>query len=331
MRSFVRTEFLDPELPCLFSRTGDLDHIDQCWELMKACRSAYNELVWTTLPQMFRSLLSIGAMQLSLVEERGPGGPKIVAFCASMFVTDSFCREACTSVTPSLGEEVPRRYLDQRLPVLDRNAVASMNRRAGVNVMTCYCARQSDPLPAGWLLLIREKLAEAFRTTYTGYNLKEILFAPLGEELLRWALDAGFRLREDYSDFYEAHPKPDPALRSWLVGITREEALAQYGSRVSGLFLFTPPRFSFTRAEQLVLRQSLVGDTDLEIASHLSISRWTVKKRWQSIYDRVDGIDRYVLPSNGRSQEGGARGAERRRHLLAYLRQHLEELRPLSV
>ena len=124
---------------------------------------------------------------------------------------------------------------------------------------------------------------------------------------------------------------PDPALRPWLVGMTRDEAFAEYGSRVSGLFVFTPPRFSFTRAEQLVLRQSLAGDTDLEIASHLSISRWTVKKRWQSIYDRVDGIDDHILPANGRNQESGARGAERRRHLLAYLRQHLEELRPLSL
>lgn len=298
---------------------------------MKASRSVYDEEVWTALPQMFRSLVSSGAMQLSIVEVGGPDGRAMVAFCGSIFVADSFCREACASVTPHLGEEVARRYLDQRLPVLERDAIAFLNGRAGVSVIVCYCARVADPLPAGWLLLIREKLAEAFGMTYSGYNLKEILFAPLGEEALRWTLDAGLRLRSDYAEFYEAHPRPDPALRPWLVGMTRDEALAEYGSRVSGLFVFTPARFSFTRAEQLVLRQSLAGDTDLEIASHLSISRWTVKKRWQSIYDRVDGIDDHLLPANSRNQERGARGAERRRHLLAYLRQHLEELRPLSV
>src|SRR5262245_48649103 len=109
-RSFVGAKPFDLELPCLFSRTGSADHVVPCWELMKASRPAYDEAVWAALPQMCRSLLSSGAMQLSIVEARGPDGPTIVAFCGSIFVTDSFCREACASVRPNLGAEVVRRY-----------------------------------------------------------------------------------------------------------------------------------------------------------------------------------------------------------------------------
>jgi hypothetical protein len=122
----------------LFARTGNLSHIAPCLELMKASRTVYDEVVWTALPLMFRSLLTSGAMQLSVVELRGADGPALVAFCGSLFVADSFCREACAPVTPYLGEEVARRYLDQRLPVLERDAIAFLNGRAGVSVVVCY-------------------------------------------------------------------------------------------------------------------------------------------------------------------------------------------------
>jgi hypothetical protein len=54
-----------------------------------------------------------------------------------------------------------------------------------------------------------------------------------------------------------------------------------------------------------------------------------VKKRWHAIYERVEEVDRELLPPwNGNGSRPGARGAERRRQLLGYLRQHPEELRP---
>jgi hypothetical protein len=84
-------------------------------------------------------------------------------------------------------------------------------------------------------------------------------------------------------------------------------------------------------SEQMLLQHALMGETSDELAASLFISPWTVKKRWHAIYERVADVDReLLLPPVANSPDATSRGGERRRHLLYYLRQHLEELRPFS-
>jgi hypothetical protein len=74
---------------------------------------------------------------------------------------------------------------------------------------------------------------------------------------------------------------------------------------------------------------TLTGKTCEKLAASLSVSPWTVKKRWHAIYDRVTDVDRELLPpSIAYVADASSRGSERRRHLLNYLRQHPEEIRP---
>jgi hypothetical protein len=113
------------------------------------------------------------------------------------------------------------------------------------------------------------------------------------------------------------------------VGLTKEEALANPGSYLSSLFVYTPPRFHFNCSEQALLHHALMGKTSENLAASLSISLWTVKKRWHGIYQRVADVDReLLLPPVADGTNVTSRGAERRRYLLHYLRQHPEELRP---
>ena len=113
---------------------------------------------------------------------------------------------------------------------------------------------------------------------------------------------------------------------SWL---TKKEAFAYPGSSVAGLFIYTPPRFLFSRSQRVLLRHALSGETCETLAASLSVSRWTVKKRWHAIYERVADVDSELLPpSIAYGAHASSRGSERRRHLLNYLRQHLEEIRP---
>jgi hypothetical protein len=75
-----------------------------------------------------------------------------------------------------------------------------------------------------------------------------------------------------------------------------------------------------------------MGETSQDLAALLFISPWTVKKRWRAIYDRVADVDSELLPSPVAGGLGvTSRGAERRRHLLNYLQQHFEELRPFDL
>jgi DNA-binding CsgD family transcriptional regulator len=146
-------------------------------------------------------------------------------------------------------------------------------------------------------------------------------------------LDAGARLRRDYSNYFRKNHLPRPESSSWpyLIGLTKQEALTHPGSSLAGLFVYTTPRFHFNRSQRVLLRHALMGETCEELATSLSISPWTVKKRWHAIYDRVSDVDSELLPPlTANSLYATSRGPERRRRLLNYLRQHFEELRPFE-
>lgn len=179
------------------------------------------------------------------------------------------------------------------------------------------------------MLAVREKQSEAFHMTHAGYRIREVLADAIDDEELHWMLDAGAHVRRDYASYFQKHRAPTRySRRPRLVGLTKKEAWANPGSYLSSFFVYTPPRFRFNRSEQLLLHHALMGETSDDLATSLSISPWTVKKRWQAIYDRVADVDReLLLPPVANGAEATARGAERRRHLLYYLRQHLEELR----
>src|SRR5262249_2358828 len=258
-------------------------------------------------------------------------GSRTVSFSAILFVTDEFCSEARSKLPPYLGLELAQQYLSRELPVLNRVRIAQANAGAGLNVIVCFEGWAHDGLSAEQIVAVRAKQNEALRLGLSGYRVKEFLASPVGEDALEWMLNAGARVRRDYSNYFRNSTvfRPVFARRPCLVGLTKKEALAHPGSSVADLFIYTPPRFLFSRSQRVLLQLALRGETCDTLATSLSVSRWTVKKRWQAIYERVADVDSELLPlSIADGLRASSRGTERRRHLLNYLRQHLEELRP---
>lgn len=73
-------------------------------------------------------------------------------------------------------------------------------------------------------------------------------------------------------------------------------------------------------------------ETDLELGAALGVSVPTIKKMWASIYRRVADNRPEIIAENAHPPvEAQSRGKEKRRRLLAYLREHPEELRPYSL
>src|SRR4029453_2017696 len=316
----------------LMARKGTVEDLGECYALHESLRLPYTKRSWRILPEMWRTLLLRGAMQLCLVTNRARlVGSRIVSFSAFLFVTDEFCLEARSKFPPYLDVELARQYLSCDLPVLNREQVGGANAGDGLNVMLCFEAWAHDGLLPEQLLAVRAKQSEAFHLGLSGYHVKEFLADTVGEETTQWMLDAGARLRRDYSNYFGKNhlPKPESPRRPCLVGLSKEEALAHPGANIAGLFVYTAPRFHFSRSQRVLLQHALMGETCEKLAASLSISRWTVKKCWHAIYDRVTDVDRELLPPPvACGAQASSRGAERRRHLLNYLRQHLEELRP---
>jgi hypothetical protein len=316
----------------LMARKGRAHDLAECHALHKSLGLPYAEASWRILPEMWRAMLLKGTMKLSLVEDRArPLGSRIVSFNAIVFVTDEFCSEVRSTLPPYLSVQLAREYLSPRLPVLDREQVARANARDGLNVVLCIEGWAHDKLLRDQFLAVRDKQSEAFRNALNGYRVKEFLADAIGGETLQWMIDAGARVRRDYSKYFRKSgvPRPQSSQRPWLVGLTREEAFARPGSNIAGIFIYTPPRFHFNYSQRVLLQHALMGETCEKLAAALSISPWTVKKRWSAIYERVADVDSELLPpSVANSAHASSRGAERRRYLLHYLQQHLEELRP---
>jgi len=319
----------------LMARGGFAEDIAACYTLHRLLGLPYTDASWRALPDMWHAMLSKGTMKLFLVEDRvRPLGSRVVSFSAIVFVTDEFCSEARSTLPPYLGVQMARHYSSHELPILNRQQIARANAHNGLNVLICFGGCDHDRLSRAQFLALREKQSEAFRLALSGYRVKEFLAESTGKETLRWMLDAGVHLRRNYSNYFRKHgsPAPKPAQRPWLVGLTTEEALAHPGSYFASFFVYTRPRFRFNCCEQELLHHALMGETCETLATSLSISPWTVKKRWHAIYERVADIDSELLPppiANG--PHASSRGGERRRRLLHYLRQHLEELRPYDL
>jgi hypothetical protein len=114
-------------------------------------------------------------------------------------------------------------------------------------------------------------------------------------------------------------------------GLPRDLALSHSALWVGSLFLYAPPRFSFSRSEQRLLSLALKGGIDEELGNELSISLSAVKKTWRVIYDRVAAYQPGLVPTNSQSKEWTQdRRKQKKQRLLAYLREHPEELRPVS-
>jgi hypothetical protein len=138
-------------------------------------------------------------------------------------------------------------------------------------------------------------------------------------------------LRADYADYYKRAALPIPSYRPFLAGVTCEESLRNPSSIAAAVFLYTPPRFQFSQGAQELLAWALEGETDIAIATALHLSLPAVKMRWRFIYDRVAAVAPELLPKPTGHLSESARGKEKRRSVVEYVRNHPEELRPFAV
>jgi hypothetical protein len=234
-----------------------------------------------------------------------------------------------------IGPELTRRIMADESPLLTGKQLREANSRNGLN-MVCW---------EGPIRLEHEGDGEvqrysmaAFMEERRGYLWKEIIgIQTATAEQLDFLLRAGGYLWDALADGYTSALRSDPSDvvgKPHILGTTpdlerqRDKWAASW---VGEVFDYHPPRLGLTRSEQRLLACALPGSTDEQLAETLGTSLAVVKKMWVSIYRRVElrlpALIADILPSDVLAT---GRGREKRRHLLAYLREHPEELRPVS-
>jgi hypothetical protein len=94
------------------------------------------------------------------------------------------------------------------------------------------------------------------------------------------------------------------------------------------MYRYQEPVLRLSPAEQNLLAAALSGKTDAELSAVLGLSIEAIKKRWMSIFDRVDEFKADILTRTDEDSDG--RGPQKRHRVVAYVRNHPEELRPFA-
>ena len=273
-------------------------------------------------------LLGQEAFRGCVFEEFGDSGRRLIGCGVSAFVSDDFLAELKRPPFVWAAPRIVKRILGGSSPLLSDKQVREANRNGGLNLLVW----EGTFYPADFAR--REVLMAVFATfaeLHRGFLLKNLISHSASVENFEAMLQSGGLLLNRDGLYVNEVERPIKEIiaQPHYLGLSRELALTRLGSWMSSLFIHKPPRFAFRPREQRLLLCALRGGTDEELSDELAVSLSAVKKTWLSIYERVAAFDVNIIPVS--DHDNSERGKAKKQRLLAYLREHMEELRPASL
>lgn len=283
------------------------------------------------LRSVWLSLLGREAFRGVVFEDAKDSQVRTVGVGVSVFVSDDFLRDLKTPPFIWIGPELIKRIIRGNSPLLSDKQMRQANANGGLNLVTWVGAFNADHLQSAEGLAA---MITAFVDAHRGFLLKEITAHAMTLENLEGAIRSGGLFFNPADGRYvESLDRPLHKVFAapHVIGLTRELAMARVGTWVGSLFVYQPPRFGFRPSEQRLLLAALQGGTDEDLADMLDISLSAVKKTWRSIYERVTAVNSGLIADQLPAESTSERGKEKKQRLLAYLREHPEEVRPASL
>jgi hypothetical protein len=246
-----------------------------------------------------------------------PRGRRIVGFGASVLVSSEFADAELARPQSDINSRVIASIHSGRSVLATSLEVARANSGEGINIVVlCGTWRQGILSPSD-LQETQTLSVSSFVEQHAGYRIRRIFQEPAAEPekgFVRRSVE--FRL---VADFLEAGRE--------LFLMTRESVQGMPGSVGNVLFSIREPTLRLRDSDQQLLMAALRGATDQELASGLGFKLSAVKARWRSTIARVEetmpDLVRDVVNHEGR-------GPQKRHRVLAYVRNHPEELRPFD-
>jgi hypothetical protein len=318
----------------LSHRSMTPDDIPQCTDIIAShpvLSRRYGPAI-EELPRALAELLASPGPTTAIIDGRGAQA-QICLIGLTALVRDDFVAELKRRPLQWFGPELTRKLARGESPLLSASEVRQANSRGGLS-MLCWeaCTRHGYEASGEFL----RYMMSVFIETHRGYLWKEVL-APqhVSSEHLVFTLNTGGRLWDPESGGYTDQLHEDPAdifLRPHLVGATRDMDCVRWaGSWVGALFDYRAPILGLSPSEQRLAIAALQSATDERLSEMLSISLSAVKKLWISVHRRMeDRLPELISQTDTSEIPSIRRGKEKRRQLLAWLREHPEELRPFS-
>lgn len=209
--------------------------------------------------------------------------------------------------------------------LLSSSQVGRANAEEGLNL---FILGFSYAFPPGSPLVppLLTRAIEHFVSSHQGYKLKRLMRedpAPIAEMFLR----SGMRAHATFD------PQDGSGVSRVATVMERSDTMPLFPhSPAAMLFQFLPPVIGFSPSERRMLQLALEGMSDSDLVRELSISPHTLKRCWRTIFDRALLAAPLIFGSLAEPRDTpGVRGQEKRRHLLQYLRDHPQELRPFDL
>jgi hypothetical protein len=292
--------------------------LSKCLEIQPECLGDQTVGRSTAL-RVWQSLLGHPAFKANVIESERPiAGHKIVACGMGVFVTKAFADVEIRNPRPGLNSRIIAGLASGESVVLSRTQIGAGNAGEGVDFVNMYGTWRDGIMNADQLAEAQALLGTSFVEHFAGYRFNRVLKEAIGHSRIALARATGtYRL---VAEFHESG--------SALAVVTRESALAAPYSVAATMYRYQAPVLRLRPAEQKLLTVALSGRTDAELSSDLGLSIEAIKKRWMSIFDRIDEFKPEILSRDEAESDG--RGPQKRHRVVAYIRAHPEELRPFS-
>lgn len=269
----------------------------------------------------WRTLIGRRACVSGVIEARPPiAGHQIVGFGALVFVSAHFADLEVAEPRPGLTARVIASIDANRSVVLTDAQVRDANSSGGLHIAGLCITWRRGIVNAEQTAEISVQIARAALDALSGYRLARVIAELTDDKDLQYA--------ESWRVFHIVRFSEGSASAGLAVS---EPSLAMKapGSVAAMLFAHREPALRLRDSAQQLLSAALQGMTDPDLARALDLKIATVKKRWSAVFDHVASAKPEIFSDSVADRANRTRGRQKRHHLLAYLRLHPEELRPL--
>ncbi len=287
----------------------------------------------TALPKLLKRLIGDETLRGICVEEVSGkrGARRLAAVGVSGFLSDACVSSFLAAPFPHFEVVLlERARVSGSGPgLLGIHEVAEANAGAGLTLYPLFWLHHSNEISAEESNALRSLGQQGFLRVHRGYHLKCILKeadAGLGDSYA----SGGFRERRRLPAGMPLALVEGTSKTERIVFMTTAEDIKRSlpGAAIAPLFDFIPPRCAFTRNQQKILEAAVNNMTDREIGALLGTNANAVAQHWRKIYLRVERELPFVF--DGLAAGEGTRGHEKRRRVVSYIAEHMEELRPYA-
>lgn len=286
-----------------------------------------DERLRDALPDLWRRILDEPAVTTTVMEDMAlPAGQRIQGWGYAFVVPEPWIeREQLDSQPEAFAmRRLLAGILDGSFELLSDAEIGVVNAQGRLRYFNFYTQRRrvlDDP----YVQSVFNIANEAFRTSTSGYNTHTMYFETSAREAP--AVEAAGFSRYAYANERTLEGL-SPDARPAFLRVTRSQARSSLpGTSVRHVFEHHPPLFRFSASQRRLLWFALFNDSDASLTQRLDVSVHGLKKLWRGIYDRIEDRMPEFFGDAGAADDG-RRGPEKRRQVLAYVRQRPEELRP---